>query len=460
VQTTLADGPFLTQVSCDADGCLAVGAFTFRGGSRVLSWSGVGAPQALDASHFQAGGSQDAVAVACGHWGCVLGGGNAAQQGFVLTTVLAAAVVPSRQPWVADLIPTFQEVSWRAADVARSIFVALALLFVIGFPAQIFNSTLMAHYEEVLGWFERPRRVLERLHGNVGFRLRTSENATSAWFLAAVFVLGGLFGALLDPRAGLDQVTLESFAGILLATAFTTVVYTLVRAVALHRATSLRGRMRVYGLGVAIAAGCLVVSRLTAAQPGYLYGILLGYDLGRTVQLKRHHEGRIVAVAAAVVLVVSVLVWLLWTPISASARADPSSFVLGTISTAMAAVFLSGLTSLMFGLLPLRWLDGGKLFAWRRLIWALATGVGLFMFVHVVLRNAASAAQPTHSLVVTVGLFVLFGVLSMGFWAYFRFRTRSAPQSEISLVGSVVLTTKAPPTPPQPDAQQQSFPAE
>jgi len=123
---------------------------------------------------------------------------------------------------------------------------------------------------------------------------------------------------------------------------------------------------------------------------------------------------------------------LLWTPVLATTRAN-HTVPLVILSAAMAAVFLGGMTSVLFSMLPLRWLDGEKLLAWRRFLWLGLVVVAMFLFVHVVLNNAAGTPHPGRNLAVTVALFFGFGALSTGFWAYFRFRPQPVPAPALPL---------------------------
>lgn len=325
------------------------------------------------------------------------------------------------QPWLTSVLRPVTDVSWNLVDVSKSLVISLGLIFLVAFPSQLFNSTLQSHYEEVVGWFSPL--------GAIGRLAPEPEARTPGWLVAGVFLLGGVLGSLLDPRWGFDRATLEGIAGILLASAFTTTVYTLVHARYLRRVTGIAGHLRVYGGGIAIACACVLVSRLTQAQPGYLYGVLLGFTLGTAAPaLAKHHAGRNVALGSAAVLVVSIAVWLLWTPVKAAADSG-HAVPLVVLSTAMAGVFLGGMTSLLFGLLPLRWLDGEKLLAWQRFLWLALVVVAMFLFVHVVLDNAASTPHPGRNLSVTIALFLAFGAVSTGFWAYFRFRPEPTPQT-------------------------------
>jgi hypothetical protein len=50
-----------------------------------------------------------------------------------------------------------------------------------------------------------------------------------------------------------------------------------------------------------------------------------------------------------------------------------------------------------------------------------------FGFVHILLRPDSGYVASTSSRTTVIGLFIVFGVLSLGFWAYFRFRPARAP---------------------------------
>lgn len=119
------------------------------------------------------------------------------------------------------------------------------------------------------------------------------------------------------------------------------------------------------------------------------------------------------ALAFGLVLITSVAVWLSWAPVKDTAGGG-GGFTVVVLSTAMACIFLGGMTSLVFSLLPVRFLDGEHLWSWRRAAWLGLFGVGMFLFVHVALNRT--------SLAVAVGLFVAVCVASTAFCAYFRFR--------------------------------------
>ena len=95
----------------------------------------------------------------------------------------------------------------------------------------------------------------------------------------------------------------------------------------------------------------------------------------------------------------------------------------------MVGVVVTGLGSVVFGLVPLRFLPGKTLITWNRLAWSALYGIGLFEFVQI-LNNPAThmkADPPLPPASTSIGLFLGFGLASIAFWAYFRFRRVPGP---------------------------------
>jgi hypothetical protein len=75
-------------------------------------------------------------------------------------------------------------------------------------------------------------------------------------------------------------------------------------------------------------------------------------------------------------------------------------------------------------------MPGAQVFAWNRRVWVVLMALGLFGFVHVLLNPAAGAgylADTTRTSFFTLlVLLALFGLASVLFWAYYRFRPHRA----------------------------------
>jgi len=87
---------------------------------------------------------------------------------------------------------------------------------------------------------------------------------------------------------------------------------------------------------------------------------------------------------------------------------------------------VAGVELTAFGMLPLHFLPGEKVYRWNRGVWAALIGLGVFGFAHVLMnpRDGYMADSSRTPLITIVGLLIFFGLSSVLFWAYFRFRTR------------------------------------
>jgi hypothetical protein len=94
------------------------------------------------------------------------------------------------------------------------------------------------------------------------------------------------------------------------------------------------------------------------------------------------------------------------------------------LAAGLATIFIGGLEGLLFELVPLRFLRGETVWAWHRAAWAILFLAAAFTFVHILLTPATGylGSTRTSPLLAAVILFVAFGVFSVSFWAYFRYR--------------------------------------
>ena len=87
-------------------------------------------------------------------------------------------------------------------------------------------------------------------------------------------------------------------------------------------------------------------------------------------------------------------------------------------------VVLWGIESLVVAMLPMRFLDGRKVMDWNRVVWSVLMFLGVFAIVEVLLApNSGYVGHTTGGITVgVIVLFLIFGAISVGTWAYFRFR--------------------------------------
>ena len=323
---------------------------------------------------------------------------------------------PHKRSSFSSSVPTVRQVSTKAGNLVRTAVVGVVLLFLVVFPSELFNSTLSENYDEVRGWFGPIARAANGL-SDAGRRIPD-------WLALVMFgAVGAIVAGFLDPRFGFDSASVALVIGVAASFVAVTVGFGIPQRVYMRSRHQDPGRLQVRPATLLIAIGCVIVSRVVGFQPGYLYGLLAGYAF--TVELSSPERGRVTARAGLLVIGVSIAAWILWTPISGMANhAHPNIAVL-TIDAFLSGIFVVGIESVVFGMMPLRFLEGEPLFAWNRLAWLGLYSAGIVVFVHVLLHPGVNrgTATSTKGAIVALVLFGLYGAISVAFWAYFRRRS-------------------------------------
>ena len=230
-----------------------------------------------------------------------------------------------------------------------------------------------------------------------------------------------LISTFLSPTVGLNETTLATFIGFLIALVITLMTFDLPGLLLRRRRVGEWGRFQVLPWALVIAVLFVVVSRVGNLQPGYLYGLVLGLIFARDVPAAE--EGREAAYGAAWTLAVSVAAWLAlgWFRDQAPTMGN-FEFTLAT--TLLAAVIFNGMEAVAFGLMPFHFMPGWVVYRWNRPIWAVLFFLSGFAFFHILIgpNSGYLANLSGTALLAAFSVFLVFSVVTLGFWAYFRFR--------------------------------------
>ena len=303
--------------------------------------------------------------------------------------------------------------------------ITLGIVLFITFPATLFNKTLEENYDDIRDIVKRRFGWLARLSGRIAAGASTRRDAL---VFGVVVMIGSALGGLNDPHFGFNRASLLTYSAVILAVLFGVGVSTLVGFI-YRRARSLTTTARLTALpaGLVVAAACVFVSRITQFQPGYLYGIICGVAFAAT--LPRDANGHVIAISSAVTLVLGVVAWLLWVPVKQTAEVPGASPLAVIAGNFLAAVFVGGLVGSVLSLVPLRFLPGGALAEWNRVVWGTFFGLAVFGLLQVMLRPESSSVHTGTTAVVTAGvLFVIFGGISVTTRIYFGRRRRRREQ--------------------------------
>jgi hypothetical protein len=310
----------------------------------------------------------------------------------------------------ATSVPLPGQVSTRLRTVLSSLLITAGLVLLIVFPSELFNATLDENYDEVRSWFglgpKRPEGM-RPLH--------------QALALAGFIIAGGVLYAFLSPDFGLTRTTLALALGLSVSLALITIVFRLPFLLHSKQRHGEWARLKVLPGTALVAVACVGLSRLLNFQPGYLYGLIAGLEFRREPE---DTTGRLTSLAALTILIIGLVTWAARAPVAAAAAREGAGFWIVAADACLAAIFVAGLETLVFSLIPLRFLEGTKVTRWSRAAWVALFASGVFAFVHILLQPSSGYVGHTQAgqKWVVIALFVGFGILSIGFWAYFRFR--------------------------------------
>jgi hypothetical protein len=366
--------------------------------------------------------------------GCIAVGGDQPHNKGAVFAQQQLVVPPAMLSVVATSLPKPSNAFRGVGRAVVNASITLVALVALTFPSQLFNYTFEENYDEILaiagrrfGWIVRaPARAAAR-----------ATRAREVAVFAAVVVLGSMIGSMRDPAFGFNVRSVLNFIGTVVALLTTAIVgYLATRVYRARVHASARAHLRTLPAGLAVAAGCVAVSRIAHFQPGYLYGVVCGAVFAGS--LKHRQQGQLVTVTCMATVTVAVAAWFAWVPVNDVAIRHGAGFgwVLG--DDVFAAIFVGGITGTVIALLPLRFMPGHQLFTWHRGIWAATFGIATFGLMETLVRPAAGAPQPGNIAWATAaGLFVVFGIGSLAFREFFA-RHVPGDKARIGLAAKVI----------------------
>ena len=381
-----------------------------------------------------------------------------------------SAPLPAAAP-ITSTLGTPGEIFHSFGHNVENASITVAAILFITFPASMFNNTFSSNYGEILlilaGWRRRVRRAFglkdkpddedtptTSLPAVTAVQTASSLPTTNAtldapsrqpsvtssdpdmpgrssrpWFIA-VLALGGILGGLLNPHFGLNSESVSGFGATLVSFVIgATLSWYIAKIFRRHHKYPTHTYLKALPLGLAVAAICVVVSRVTNFEPGYLYGIVVSIAFVET--LEERHNAHLTVISTFSTLAVALLAWFAWVPINHLAGLHTGNIPLGIVDDVLGSIFVGGLVGTVIGLMPLQFMPGGALLKWRKDVWAIVFFVALFLLVEVELNPESG---PTHHggapIVTAIVLFVGFGGATWMMRRYFI--KRAATKKELS----------------------------
>ena len=320
-------------------------------------------------------------------------------------------VIPLAQS-VPSPIEAFRSFTKTAGENSA---LAFLLIFLIGLPALIFNATLKKHHSNIVSTHGAIRRFVDRIE-----LLLSKLHSGALLFLFAL--VGSLLYAIVDPTFGLNLSSLAEIIGFIGAIIVSTTVTEIARGAYVKKRFSKVGNLRAFPLGIVMALVFDIFSRLAHFEPGFVFGVLAA--LVFRVAPTREEDGRSIAWSAAWMMTISTICWFAWIPVKNLVIAGNHNFFVLCVDALLSFVWICGLQSLFFGLIPIRSMDGETVFKWSKGAWAAMYLIVTFIFVQFMIHpSAAGFGGNKHTAILPLlAMFFTATLAAVGFWAYTNFK--------------------------------------
>lgn len=306
-------------------------------------------------------------------------------------------------------VPHPHDVSMNLSDLVKSAGVAGALLLLFAFPSELFDAT----------WEHNEARIRRFFSFMPTFKAPATPPAR---FFSSLFcVVGaGLIFTFLESKPGFDWQTVMVTLGCMVAVALTN--FGLVTPEFLY----MRGRVHEKGVlntvpgGLIVAALCVVASKLLKFHPGYVYGVVAGWEFH--TRLSKRDEGVLGMISAWALIAFAFAAWFLREPVGRLVdETHAAPWV--ALEVSLTVLFILAVENALIGLIPLRLIKGYRLWKWSKLAWFGTTFVVAMVFTHILVTPNNGSFSPSHASTYKIlMIFGVFGALSVIFYAWFRFR--------------------------------------
>jgi hypothetical protein len=301
------------------------------------------------------------------------------------------------------------------ARVASAVQVGLVLLLLAVLPAHLLNATLAEQSERFERRFGFTRRRRPTPHWLVALtEWMSSVPVIGALILTAVTAV--LFG-FADPTFGFTTASLRlviaSGIGLFMVGYVANALTGAIARARWHIEVAVR--IRPWGLILTIVG--VALSRMLHFSPGFLIGLILGVAISG--KASAGYAWRVVVVRTSIVLSMGILAWIGYSALTLGGE-EGGTFWSALLVETLVAITTEGIVALCVELLPLRSLEGSRVYAHSRVLWGVLYFVSLLIFVLAVVPWEGNWQTLGNSFWIWVAALVSFAVLCVGVYIYFR----------------------------------------
>jgi hypothetical protein len=322
---------------------------------------------------------------------------------------------------------TARDVSSDAGVLGTNIVLAGLSLLLLVATAELFNKTVEENHDTFKRFFRvifGPIEVISaKLHEWAGDGSLFGKLGAPA----VVLGVGALMYGLAEPGFGFNGKSVAVLISVVVSLVVLTYFYNGAQIVVSNR-LGVPTAFRLFPVGIAFALASVALTRLDDFQPLVIYGFIASTVAIGGMERTRDQDGKTIFYPVLALLALCAVAWLLLDPFRALAS-DHGGWLAAVPEAIAAGVLVGGLEGLFFQMVPLRYLDGHKVWSWNKAAWLAAAGLTAFLTWEILLNHERSSMSAvTHGApeVAMAAMIVCFA-LSIGLYAYFRLRDGLVP---------------------------------
>lgn len=331
------------------------------------------------------------------------------------------------RPQIFSGVPSFTSVFTRPAAVSTNIALTAAVVLVLLLSSALFNTAIDENRHAVHAMTMKYFGGVAGLFGFMGSGW-TAVSAGRSWMdrvvgPVVVLLLTGFIYGFLEPGFGWNQKSVVLFLSLVASGGLVTYLYEGGEALMTRRTFRVNAGVRLYPASIGIAVVSVALCRAVDFQPGIVFGFIASSVLLQPATFSEKESGKVLLLPALSLLAVSIGAWLLVVPLRDFSTAHDGVWSALPESVAV-AIFVVGLEGLFCTMVPLQFMDGKRLWEWNRVIWLGIFGVTAFLFWQILFnREEAYFNGLQHARAIgAIGVFALYVAVTVGTWAYFRYR--------------------------------------
>ena len=329
------------------------------------------------------------------------------------------------RPEFAQSVLTPGGLSGNLGVIGTNLLLMAGTLMIIILSCELFNKTVEENHDTLKRWTKPVSGPIEGLFIRIGDAWKSATGASPIGKIGpilAVLGISGLIYGVLEPGFGFNDKSLIMFLGLIITIAIVTYFYNGGQLI-MASIFNLESAILLFPIGVLVAAICVLFTRIDGFQPGVIYGFVASAAVIGSGEVNTDEDGQIIFYPAIALLGLCLVAWILISPFRDFAT-DHTSLWAALPETIAVGVFVGALEGTFFQMIPIRYLDGHKVWSWNKAAWVLTAGIAAFMFWAILLHDqSSSASSVTHGTpAVAIVAMAVCLVLSVGFYAFFRLR--------------------------------------